>query len=198
MLHQVFQQPPDNIAFAPAIGSPVSCGFPIRFTAAVEHCPLPARCSGCQRRSTLCFKLMAAQGHGYSGTSGLLLGLSSINQFRSDLALSCCCDATLTHYILSPLSTLLRCQARVGRPCTLIPSRHYPTRSSTYPRHAFYRVSAPFRYSSLTSALSTSTSTLTSKQPPSPLPNNLAFAYPCSRWSVFSSAVHLGRTHFCR
>lgn len=88
----------------------VSCGFPIQLPAVLTlsfACPV----LDCERRSSLCFKLMAAQGHGYSGTGGLLLGLSSINQFGSDLVLLLRRYFN-THYILSPAyPTLLRCVA---------------------------------------------------------------------------------------
>jgi hypothetical protein len=75
---------------------------------------LPIHC-----RPTHCFKSTAAQGGGYSGTSGLVLGLSSITIRRGELV------SLLRRYFntLYPLaSTLLRNLVQSYPGCTLIPS----------------------------------------------------------------------------
>jgi hypothetical protein len=83
-------------------------------------------------RPTHCFKSTAAQGNGYSGTSGLVLGLSSITSIRGELV------SLLRRYFntLYPLAfTLLRNLVRSYAGCTLIPSRHISHSFKHIPSH---------------------------------------------------------------
>jgi hypothetical protein len=115
-------KPPEDLALTPATVHEANCSarYALGWSSTLSFaCPV----LHCERRPTHCFKSTAAQGDGYSGTSGLVLGLSSITSIRGELV------SLLRRYFntLYPLAfTLLRNLVQSYPGCTLIPSRRIP------------------------------------------------------------------------
>ena len=126
----------------------------------------------CERRPTHCIKSTAAQGDGYSGTSGLVLGLSSITSIRGELV------SLLRRYFntLYPVAfTLLRNLVQSYAGCTLIPSRHISHSFKHASSHTYRPFSARSRCSHPPWVCPTSISTAYHRYQPT----QLVFVHPC-------------------
>ena len=126
----------------------------------------------CERRPTHCIKSTAAQGDGYSGTSGLVLGLSSITSVRGELV------SLLRRYFntLYPVAfTLLRNLVQSYAGCTLIPSRHISHSFKHASSHTYRPFSARSRCSHPPWVCPTSISTAYHRYQPT----QLVFVHPC-------------------